>query len=205
MPLLLRFTEIAKIATVLVICSLIIPNAQAHEGHHNHQHALIKATGGNFTLTSANGSVSLSDFHGKVVAIYFGYSHCTDTCPLDLSNLGKALKSMNVEESAQIQPIFITLDPARDNAKHMASYSASFHPKLIGLTGTQSETDAVTKAYGVPYKKGTVRANGSYDFEHPSAIFIVGKNGELVRTLSLISNPKGIVSALRQTLNTKIS
>jgi len=203
-PFLRRLTITTHIAIALSVFAFTMPAALAHEGHH-HEHEVIKATGGEFTLTSANGPVSLADFRGKVVAIYFGFSHCTDTCPLDLSRLGGALKSLKPEEAEQIQPLFITLDPARDDAKRMAESSANYHPKLIGLTGTEAEIADVTKAYGLHFKKGKVDAKGDYDIDHPSVIYLVGSNGELLRALTQISSSTRIATALHQALKPKKS
>lgn len=197
-----RPSSIAPIILALLF-SVAMPSVQAHSGEHEHQHRVMKASGGDFKLTSASGPVALKDFRGKVVTIYFGFTSCMDQCPVDLGKLGSALKSMKPEEVAQIQPIFITVDPARDDAKQMASYSASYHPKLIGLTGTEAEIAAVAKAYGVSYEKGPVNAAGDYDIEHPSDIFLVGRNGELLRSLPKSTNPARIAAALRKALKAK--
>ena len=183
--------------SIALICASVTP-AQAHAGHHHsHEHQVTKATG-DFTLQSANGPVSLSNFRQKVVAIYFGYTHCTDACPFDLARLSKALKSMKPEEVADIQPLFITVDPERDNASIMASYSAKFHPKLIGLTGTPAEVSAVAKAYGADYEFGAVDDKGNYDIEHSSITYLVGKNGALLPGLP--RSPARIATALRKAL-----
>jgi protein SCO1/2 len=194
------FISIIAPVAIALLSIFATPSALAHAGHHDHEHAAINATGGDFTLTSAKGPVSLADFRGKLVAIYFGYTHCADICPVDLSKLGKALKSMRAEEVAQIQPVFITLDPARDDAKQMAIYSASFHPRLIGLTGPEAEIAVVAKAYGVNYEKGPVNAAGGYDIDHPSVIYLVGRRGELLHNLPQDSSSARIAAALRKAL-----
>lgn len=193
------FTQVA----VALICTLAMPAAHAHSGQDANEHVLMKANGGNFTLTSVNGPISLSDFRGKVVVIYFGYSHCADFCPIELGMLGNALKSMKPEEVEQIQPVFITLDPARDDAKQMATYSERFHSKLIGLTGSDTELAAVAKAYGISYKKGPVNAAGGYDIDFPSVFFLVGRHGELSPNHLKGTSPKLIAAALRKALNKK--
>ncbi len=196
-----RSLVFAQIA--VVICILAMSTAQAHSDNHVNEHNVMKAIGGDFFLMSSNGPVELSDFSGKVVAIYFGYTHCTDACPLDLGKLGRALKSMKPDEVEQIQPIFITLDPARDNAKRLATYSESFHPKLIGLTSSETEIAAVAKAYGVSYEKGPVNSAGEYDIEHPSDIFLVGRDGALLRSLPKGVSPARIAAALHKVLHSK--
>jgi protein SCO1/2 len=199
-----RLNVLIHLIITLSVYAFISTFAFAHEGHH-HEHTVIKAIGGNFTLNSASGPVSLSDYHGKIVAIYFGFSHCTDTCPLDLSRLSTAIKTLKPDEVEQIQPLFITLDPSRDDAKRMAESSANYHPKLIGLTGTDSEIANVTKAYGLHFKKGEVDAKGDYDIDHPSVIYIVGRNGELLNALTKISSPARIAIELHKALKQKTS
>lgn len=198
-PLLNRFSLIVRFSIAL-FCLFTMTVAQAHSGHGTHEVDEMEVKGGDFTLTSANGPVSLNDFRGKVVVIYFGYTHCTDICPLTLGKLGSVLTSMEPGEVAQIQPVFITVDPARDNAKQMAAYSGSFHPKLIGLTGSDAEIKTVAKSYGIHYEKGPVNAAGGYDMGHPSAIYFVGRDGKLLGTLPHKSNTARIKDALRQAL-----
>lgn len=179
-----------------LLCIAVAPAVQAHAGHHR-EHRVAKAAGGDFTLSSGRGAVSLKDFRGKVVAIYFGYTHCTDVCPLDLAKLGRAIKLLKPEEDVQVQAIFITLDPARDDAKRMAEYSASFHPRLMGLTGSEAEVAAVAMKYGVHYEKGAPDDAGNYDIEHPSDIFMIGHDGKLLRSLPGGYTPSSIATALR--------
>ncbi|MGC2166376.1 MAG: SCO family protein [Gallionella sp.] len=198
-PSLRLFTIVAQVVIAL-LCALTIPTAQAHSGHHAHEHKVVKASGGDFTLTAASGPVALKDFRGKVAILYFGYTHCKDICPVDLGKLGSALQSMKKREVAGVQPLFITLDPARDDAKQMAVYCLSFHPRLIGLTGTEEEVAAVAKAYGVSYEKGPVDAAGGYDIAHPSDMFIVARNGKLLHNLPQNTSQRGIVAALRKAL-----
>ncbi|MES1980858.1 MAG: SCO family protein [Pseudomonadota bacterium] len=183
---------------ITVLCLLTLPAAQAHNGA-----AGLEATrvqGGDFNLQSAGGPVRLSDFQGKVVAIYFGYTHCEDTCPITLGKLGSALKLLKPEEAEQIQPIFITIDPARDDAQRLASYSTAFYPGLIGLTGSASEIAAAARAYGINYRKGPVSAKGGYDFSLPSVIYLVGRDGKLLRSRPHGNSPALIAAALRKAL-----
>ncbi len=184
-----------------IAVGVAMSSALAHDAHHHDEKpSLVRATGGDFTLASARGPVSLTDFKGKVVAIYFGYTHCTDVCPLDLSKLGQALKLLKPEDAAQVQGLFITLDPVRDDAKTMGSYSAAFHPDLIGLSGTDAEIGAVAKAYGIRYRKGKPTANGNYDIEHPSRISVVGRNGTLLKSLSEKLGAAQMATALQASL-----
>ncbi len=199
-----RYFSIFAQLVAALLCTISMSAAQAHSGHEANKHQLMKAVGGDFTLTSNKGPVSLRDFHGKVVVIYFGYSHCADFCPIELGMLGRALKSMTPQEVEQIQPLFITVDPVRDDAMKMAAYSESFHPKLIGLTGSETEIAAVAKAYGISYEKEPVNATGGYDIDLPSVVFLVGRHGDLSQHHLEDVSPQLIVAALRKALKKKM-
>jgi len=135
--------------------------------------------GGDFSLQSINGPVKLSDFKGKVVLIYFGYSYCPDICPTALSLTGAALQQMDAEQLAQVQSLFISVDPARDDVARLDEYAHFFHPSIIGLTGSKAEIDDITRRYGAYYK---IVDNGSatdYPVDHSSQIVVVGKDGKI--------------------------
>ena len=103
--------------------------------------------GGPFTLTDQNGRrVSDRDFAGRYRIVYFGFASCPDVCPTDLQTVGAALRAFersDAERAQRVQPIFITVDPARDTPAVLRDYVANFHPRLIGLTGTESEVAQV--------------------------------------------------------------
>ena len=104
------------------------------------------AIGGPFTLTGEDGEpVSWSDFDGKYRTLYFGYTYCPDVCPVDTQRAMAGLKAFeqaNPELGAQIQPLFISVDPARDTPEVLAEFTDSFHPRLIGMTGTQAQIES---------------------------------------------------------------
>ncbi|MGZ8345889.1 MAG: SCO family protein [Allosphingosinicella sp.] len=109
--------------------------------------------GGDFTLTDQNGRrVSEANFAGKYRLVYFGYAYCPDICPVDLQTIGAGLRQFETENPSlgpRVQPIFITVDPARDTPETLRTYVANFHPRLIGLTGSPEEIARVARAYGV--------------------------------------------------------
>eukprot|EP01155_Anaeramoeba_flamelloides_P020558 Anaeramoba_flamelloidesa580596_17.p1 GENE.a580596_17~~a580596_17.p1 ORF type:complete len:173 (-),score=24.44 a580596_17:8-526(-) len=109
--------------------------------------------GGDFSLTSARGPVSLSDFRGKVSVIYIGYASCPDVCPTALAVLTQSLKQLPDNQREQIQGIFISVDPERDTPEKLADYTAFFSPQIIGITGTREQIDQVVRQYGAFYRK----------------------------------------------------
>ena len=133
-----------------------------------------------FTLTGEDGqSVSLSDFRGEVVALYFGYTHCPDVCPLTLGTYKAALDRLPPEVSDQINVIMVSVDPERDTPEVMGRYMDLFNPRFIGLSGSLNEVDAVLAAWDIQVTRGTPDDIGAYEVDHPAASWIVDQEGRL--------------------------
>lgn len=157
--------------------------------------------GGDFTLQSAKGPVSLAEFRGKVVPIYFGYTSCPDVCPTNLALIGGALRALDADELDQVQPIFITVDPERDTPERVAEYAAYFHPKMIGLTGSPEEIAAVARQYGVAYMKvEDPNSAMAYTVDHSSRTYLMGKDGQLYALIPHAAPLQDIVAAIREAL-----
>jgi protein SCO1/2 len=140
--------------------------------------------GGPFTLTSHEGRrVGDAQFAGKYRLVYFGFTFCPDVCPADLQAIGAGLRRFeqsDAERAAKVQPIFITVDPARDTPDVLRRYVANFHPRLIGLTGTDAEIAAVARAYGIYYQRGRPapgRPAGEYAVDHSRQAVLYDPNG----------------------------
>ena len=132
--------------------------------------------GTDFQLRDPAGRVrTLADFSGKVVVLYFGYTFCPDVCPTDLAEIARALRDLG-PLAREVQPLFVTLDPARDTPKALREYAASFHPRLVALRGTEAETRRVAEAFRVPYRK-VPRARGGYDIEHAAFTYVLDRDG----------------------------
>ncbi len=157
--------------------------------------------GGDFTLQSAQGPVSLSDFRGKVVLIYFGYTSCPDICPTSLGALSAALKRLSPQEIERIQPIFISVDPERDTPQKMVEYVHYFHPKMIGLTGSLEQLKEIAGRYGAYFRKAEVEGSTlGYAVDHSSVIYIVNEQGVLVDMIQHSGSPKVILEHIRKAL-----
>lgn len=157
--------------------------------------------GGDFTLYGKDGAVSLSDFKGKVVAIYFGYTQCPDICPTSLALLGTALKQLTEVELVNVQGIFISVDPGRDSPEHLADYTKYFHPKIIGISAAPDDLDPVVAQYGAYYEK-TSFSNSAllYGVAHTSETYVVGKDGKLTAILPHAAPAHDILQAIRSAL-----
>lgn len=140
--------------------------------------------GGPFELVADDGRrVTEKDFRGQFLLIYFGYTHCPDICPVDLSVMTEAL-DLAGPAAENVQPIFITVDPVRDTPESLAQYRKSFHPKLIALSGTEEEIAAVAKSYRVHRRKYVPDAKdpANYGVDHGSITYLMGPDGKF-RTL----------------------
>ena len=131
-----------------------------------------------FTLTGGSGDVSLSDFRGKLVLIYFGYTFCPDICPATLGNVNQALKQIG-SKAEDIQLIMISLDPQRDTPEKLEQYVAHFNPTFIGITGTQEQVDTVTSLYGIFYEKKEGSEATSYLIDHTATLMVIDREGYL--------------------------
>ena len=157
--------------------------------------------GGDFTLTSDRGPVSLGDFRGKVVPIYFGFTHCPDVCITSLSSIAAGLKELTDAERAQIQPIFISIDPERDDPARVGEYARYFDPSFIGLTGSLDEVSRVAKSHFVIFEKVPLEdSEMGYTMDHSSIVYVVGQDGVVASLIHHGESPEGIAEALREAL-----
>jgi protein SCO1/2 len=133
--------------------------------------------GGPFTLSTTDGRVVTDQtYRGKWLLIYFGYTSCPDACPTALTNMSIALQQMR-SEAKPIQPLFITVDPEHDTAAVLRDYLSSFDPRIVGLTGSSEQTDAIVKTYRVYVKRDSV-ANARID--HSSYFYLMDLTGKFV-------------------------
>jgi cytochrome oxidase Cu insertion factor (SCO1/SenC/PrrC family) len=132
--------------------------------------------GGPFTLTDQTGHERTDqDFRGRLMLVYFGFTYCPDVCPTDLQAIGLALDKLG-PDADQVQPIFITVDPERDTANHLADYVPLFHPRLIGLTGSAENIRKVADAYKAYYARVPLDG-GDYTVDHTAYIYLMDRDG----------------------------
>jgi protein SCO1 len=140
------------------------------------------AIGGPFTLTDQNGKKrSYDEFNGKYRIVYFGYTMCPDICTPDMQQLMAGLsqfETTHADMADEIQPIFITVDPARDNPAVLKQFVSAFHRRLIGLTGTEEEIAAAAKAFAVYYQKTEGSAPDAYLMSHSQTPYLMDPDGK---------------------------
>jgi protein SCO1/2 len=124
-----------------------------------------------FHMSSAGKPVSAADFRGKVVALYFGYSHCPDVCPATLANLADVVARVN---SPDVTVLFVTVDPYRDTDAVMADYAKAFSPQVVGLRGTENQLASLARTYRVAY---SVKKGPPYEVTHSNAVFFFDRDG----------------------------
>jgi len=133
-----------------------------------------------FTLTEASDGATVhgKDFRGKVVLLYFGYTHCPDVCPTTLALLSHAVKALGTS-AVQVRILFVSVDPARDTLAQLKTYAAAFGPEVVGLRGSEDELKAFTRRYRVSYGYGKPDSRGAYEVSHSSAVYVFDREGEI--------------------------
>lgn len=155
-------------------------------------------TGGDFTVNTLSGPISLLDFRGKVVVVYFGYTLCPDICPTTLGFLGAALKQLEDSELDNIRGIFISVDPDRDTLEHLDNYAKYFHNDLIGATERKEVIDDIIHRYGAAYRMVKTASSLGYLVDHSAGIYFIDKEGKLAKSLPHGTLPGEMVEILRK-------
>ena len=149
-------------------------------------------------LTDHNGKLrTMSDFKGKVVTLFFGYTHCPDVCPTTMSDLKQAMNLLG-EQSNDVQVLFVTVDPARDTQEVLASFVPSFDKRFIGLRGSLQETAETLGNFKIFYAKVDSKTKGDYTIDHSAGMYAFDKNGKIRLYLSYGQKPEEIASDLKK-------
>lgn len=162
---------------------------------------LSAAIGGPFHLVDQNDKpFTDADLKGKWHLVFFGYTHCPDTCPTTLNELSLALDKLGKEGRADVGVVFISVDPERDTPPVLKSYVESFDAPIIALTGTADAVAQAAKAYRVYYAKHP-RADGSYDMDHSAVIYVMDPQGRFTATFTPDTTADAIVLRLQKLLS----
>ena len=155
--------------------------------------------GGPFTLVDKAGKpVTWDQFKGKYRIVYFGYTFCPDACPMDVGVMMQGYLKYAKDHPAlaqDVQPIFITVDPARDTPARVGEFTSAFSPKLLGLTGTQKELDAAIKAFKVVAGRGQ-DTPGGYLMDHTRFAYLMDRDGKALVALPVDKGPDAVAADL---------
>ena len=167
--------------------------AQASQGE--------SAIGGAFELVNSEGeTVRAEDFRGRYLLVNFGYTFCPDVCPGTLANITRALNRLAETDPAkakEVVPIFITVDPARDDVETMRHYVSNFHDRMVGLTGSKAQIEDVAKKYRVYYEKtDQTMADGEYLVNHSSYVYVMGPQGKYLEHFTHKTAPDAMANVL---------
>jgi len=163
------------------------------------------AIGGPFTLEDKAGKpVHWSDFAGKWRIVYFGYTYCPDACPTDVGVMMRGFDAFakdHPDRAAEIQPIFITIDPERDTPQVVGEFTAHFPSPnskvtLLGLTGTPQQVDQAAKAFAAYYARGKTQPGGGYLMDHSRVAYLMDKDGKPIAMLPVDKDAKAVAAEL---------
>jgi protein SCO1/2 len=139
--------------------------------------------GGPFELVDQTGATRTDqDFRGSYVLMYFGFTHCPDTCPTALLKITHALEGLaelNHDKAERVGPVFISVDPERDTPRALRRFAENFHPRLVALTGAPRELERLGRAYGVFFAKVPTRP-GEYLMDHTGFVYLIGPDGKYI-------------------------
>lgn len=153
--------------------------------------------GKDFHLTDHNGKArSLADFKGKVVVLFFGYTHCPDVCPTTLAEFALVVKQLGLD-AKKVQVLFVTVDPERDTPQLLAQYVPSFNPSFLGLYGDAVATAAVAKEFKIVYQKVAGSGSGNYTMDHSAGTYLFDQTGRLRLFVSYGQGPAVLAHDIR--------
>ena len=194
-----RRALVAVLLAILVVCGVLLYQLYQRtlDGGGLSGQALI---GGPFELVDQNGNtVTDQTFKGKLMLIYFGFTFCPDACPTALGVMSAAMDKLDVAAD-RVAPIFITVDPDRDTQAVMKEYVSSFHPAMVGLTGTPEQIAKVAKAYRVFYQKAASSTPGEYLMDHTLLIYLMAGDGKYITHFGPDATPDQIADEIRKHL-----
>jgi protein SCO1 len=180
---------VAGAAAIAAVVVMALPSA----------HTQASAVGGPFRLLDQDGKrVTDADFRGKPFLVFFGFTHCPDICPTALFEMSEVLRRLG-PDAEKTAVLFISVDPERDTPEKLKEYLSSFHPRIVGLTGSPQEIAEVEKAYRV-YAKKVPLEGGGYTMDHSAIVYLMDKDGRFVAPFNLKRTADEAAADLRRRL-----
>ena len=183
---------LASVVAFILVSSFRFPSPQESR---------YKEIGGDFTLISDQRLVSLLDFRGQVVLLFFGFTSCPDICPTELARIAAAFRKLSKKEIDQTQGIFISIDPQRDTIKKVSAHAQFFHTNIIGLTGSTGEVKRVANKYFAFYEKVENKDDETeYMIDHSVTTYIIGRDGRVAELIKRDVTSSELAQAIRTAL-----
>ena len=202
LPIRISFAiALAGLGALLILLFIQPPTPPAPPAYNNQI-----SIGGAFVLRDHhNNRVTQADFIGNYMLIYFGFTYCPDVCPTSLQIMASALDELEKtapQKAARITPLLVSVDPQRDTPSALANYVAAFHPRLIGLTGTQAQIDTMLRAYKVyAAKVADDTSTAAYTIDHSSFFYLMGPDGKFIRHFDHNTSPEKMARLLAKFIN----
>jgi protein SCO1/2 len=169
--------KLFKLCSLLPILLLVACNKPEYPSPINAIDVSWQHPQADFHLLAASGKpANLSDYRGKVVVLFFGYTHCPEVCPTTLADLAHVMRLLG-PDAKKVQVLFITLDPERDTPEVLSKFIPSFDSSFIGLYGDAQATAQAAKSFGVNYQKQYDK-RGSYTIDHSDGTYLIGTDGK---------------------------
>jgi cytochrome oxidase Cu insertion factor (SCO1/SenC/PrrC family) len=202
----MKFTKLQKIImclgfAVLIAIAAFAPNS-TQEGKNLNMTApasgnAAPTVGGPFTLVDHNGAVVTEASFPGYKLVFFGFTHCPDVCPAGLQKMSMTLKALGAD-GEKLQPLFITVDPERDNAEIMKAYVSLYDDRLVGLTGTKDQIDSAIETFRVYAAKADNADPETYTLYHSSYMYLLKDNGEMITVFSADDPIENITKEIKE-------
>ena len=158
---------------------------------------------GEYDLVDSRGEkVTDETFDGRYQMIYFGYAYCPNVCPFDVDRMMRGYEQFADAEpdlAAEVQPIFITVDPERDTPERVGQFAAAFSDDLIGLTGTPEQIEAAAAAFFFTHQRiDPISPDAEYDIQHPSIGYLLDRDGNPMATIPVEQSPEAVAAELQK-------
>ena len=199
-----KIINLCRVLTAVTIVCAWFTSPSANAGEHRLPEMPVRELpmlfGGAFTLVDKDGNTRTDqDFRGTYMLINFGYSNCPNICPTDLTTISTAVDMLG-HQGERVQPIFITVDPERDTPERLKEYLFNFHPRLIGMGGSEAQIRAVAKVYRVHRGKIILDDTSAENYlaTHSSLTYLMGPDGAFLTLFPHDTAPQLMADALRR-------
>ena len=154
-----------------------------------------------FALPDAEGRLRTpTEFGGKHILVFFGFTNCPDVCPTTLADVAQVVDELG-DDAAQVQPLFISIDPERDRRLGLAEFTAAFHSSILGLAGDAEQTRAAADSFRIHYaREDDAAAPDGYSMSHSPALYLIGPEGEWLRQFTYGTPAADILADLQSRL-----